>query len=52
MLKELIERDRNHPSVIMWSLSNEAQSDKNSSREYFRFYLSIYFLKYNKFVDH
>ncbi|KAJ1363601.1 hypothetical protein KIN20_023498 [Parelaphostrongylus tenuis] len=36
MLKELIDRDGSHPSVIMWSLSNEPRSDKNESREYFK----------------
>lgn len=39
MLNELITRDQNHPSVIMWSLANEAHSDKNDSIEYFQFNL-------------
>ncbi|KJH50584.1 glycosyl hydrolase family 2, TIM barrel domain protein [Dictyocaulus viviparus] len=36
MLEELIERDKSHPSVIMWSLANEPRTDKKESRIYFR----------------
>uniref|UniRef100_A0A1I8ETX6 Beta-glucuronidase n=2 Tax=Wuchereria bancrofti TaxID=6293 RepID=A0A1I8ETX6_WUCBA len=32
---ELIERDRNHPSTIMWSLANEPQSSDPTARPYF-----------------
>lgn len=38
MLKELITRDQNHPSVIMWSLANEAESNKFEAIEYFKFF--------------
>ncbi|CAG0887871.1 unnamed protein product [Darwinula stevensoni] len=36
ILQELISRDKNHPSVIMWSLGNECQTVENSSRPYFQ----------------
>ncbi|MFJ9100950.1 beta-glucuronidase [Streptomyces sp. NPDC102405] len=34
-LRELIERDRNHPSVVMWCLANEPASNEDGAREYF-----------------
>ncbi|GKQ41964.1 beta-glucuronidase [Streptomyces sp. A012304] len=34
-LRELIERDKNHPSVVMWSLANEPASNEDGAREYF-----------------
>ncbi|MBE1878291.1 beta-glucuronidase [Myceligenerans pegani] len=34
-VRELIARDRNHPSVVMWSLINEPASNEDGSREYF-----------------
>ncbi len=34
--KELIARDKNHPSVIMWSLSNEASTMEPKAEEYFK----------------
>jgi beta-glucuronidase len=34
-IEELIKRDKNHPSVIMWSLANEPQSSIKS-REFFK----------------
>jgi beta-glucuronidase len=33
--RELIERDRNHPSVIMWSLANEPQSRRPAAKPFF-----------------
>ena len=36
MLEELVTRDRNHPSIIMWSLANEPQTMKKESRQYFK----------------
>jgi len=36
MLEELIQRDYNHPSVIMWSVANEPRSHQASSRDYFK----------------
>ncbi len=32
---ELIARDRNHPSVVMWSIANEPESDTDASVAYF-----------------
>jgi beta-glucuronidase len=35
-LRELIGRDKNHPSVIMWSLANEPHSNRPSAKPFFR----------------
>jgi len=32
---ELIERDRNHPSVVLWSIANEPESGVPAARDYF-----------------
>jgi beta-glucuronidase len=34
-ITELIERDRNHPSVVMWSIANEPESGLPAARDYF-----------------
>jgi beta-glucuronidase len=34
-LRELIARDKNHPSVVVWSIANEPESDTPESRAYF-----------------
>ncbi len=34
--RELIERDKNHPSVIIWSLANEARTTRPGAPEYFK----------------
>jgi len=34
-VRELIARDKNHPSVVMWSLINEPASNDEGSRAYF-----------------
>ncbi|KAI6203632.1 Beta-glucuronidase [Aphelenchoides besseyi] len=36
MLREMIDRDYNHPSVIAWSISNEPHTTSESSRSYFQ----------------
>ncbi|CAI5438651.1 unnamed protein product [Caenorhabditis angaria] len=36
MLTDMIDRDKNHPSVIAWSLANEPVTKKKESRNYFR----------------
>ncbi|CAI4224312.1 unnamed protein product [Auanema sp. JU1783] len=36
MVKDMINRDRNHPSVIMWSIANEPHTEKDVSRNYFK----------------
>ena len=35
VLRELVERDKNHPSVVMWSVANEPDSDSEGAKEYF-----------------
>ncbi|HAV1626397.1 TPA: beta-glucuronidase [Enterobacter hormaechei subsp. steigerwaltii] len=35
-IKELIARDKNHPSVVMWSIANEPDAREVASRDYFR----------------
>ncbi|CAG7787103.1 unnamed protein product, partial [Allacma fusca] len=35
-IKELIQRDKNRASVVMWSVSNEPQSGKAEAEPYFR----------------
>lgn len=34
-MEQLIHRDRNHPSVIMWSISNEPKSGQLGANDYF-----------------
>ncbi|KAL4880573.1 glycoside hydrolase superfamily [Aspergillus karnatakaensis] len=34
-IRELIARDKNHPSVVMWAIANEPASNEEGSREYF-----------------
>jgi beta-glucuronidase len=34
-IEELIDRDKNHPSVVLWSLANEPASQEPGAREYF-----------------
>ena len=34
-LRELVARDKNHPSVVMWSIANEPSSNEDGAREYF-----------------
>ncbi|HEU4758157.1 MAG TPA: beta-glucuronidase [Agromyces sp.] len=34
-IRELIARDKNHPSVVMWSIANEPSSNERGAREYF-----------------
>lgn len=36
MVREMIERDRNHPSVIMWSLANEPHSNRPAAVPFFK----------------
>jgi beta-glucuronidase len=35
-IKELIKRDKNHPSVVMWSIANEPAGDEEGAYEYFK----------------
>ncbi len=34
-IEELIARDKNHPSVVLWSLANEPESHTEAARRYF-----------------
>lgn len=34
-IHELIDRDKNHPSVVMWSIANEPDAREPASRDYF-----------------
>ncbi|TMR94137.1 beta-glucuronidase [Nonomuraea basaltis] len=34
-IRELIARDKNHPSVVMWCIANEPASNEDGAREYF-----------------
>lgn len=36
VMRELISRDKNHPSVVMWSVANEAATYEEGAEEYFR----------------
>ena len=35
-IRELISRDKNHPSVVLWSIANEPESDTEEAEDYFR----------------
>ena len=35
-IRELITRDKNHPSVVLWSISNEPESDTKEAEKYFQ----------------
>ncbi|HJV12906.1 MAG TPA: beta-glucuronidase, partial [Propionibacteriaceae bacterium] len=35
-IRELIARDKNHPSVVLWSIANEPESDTEESEKYFQ----------------
>ncbi|GKX30653.1 beta-glucuronidase [Vallitalea longa] len=36
VMEELINRDKNHPSVVMWSIANEPASEDEGAYEYFK----------------
>ncbi|MFT4307171.1 MAG: beta-glucuronidase [Microbacterium sp.] len=35
-IRELVARDKNHPSVVLWSIANEPESETDAAVEYFR----------------
>ena len=37
MIQELISRDKNRPSVVMWSLANEPSSSMTVAQDYFKY---------------
>jgi beta-glucuronidase len=34
-IRELVARDKNHPSVVLWSIANEPESDSDAAVDYF-----------------
>jgi beta-glucuronidase len=40
-IRELLQRDKNHPSVVMWSITNEPDSSAVEAREYFKPLVSL-----------
>ena len=36
VMKEMIGRDKNHPSVVMWSVANEPDSTTSIAVDYFK----------------
>ncbi len=34
-IRELVARDKNHPSVVLWSIANEPESDTQAAERYF-----------------
>ena len=35
-IRELVARDKNHPSVVLWSIANEPESETAEAEDYFR----------------
>ena len=35
-IRELVARDKNHPSVVLWSIANEPESQTEAAEDYFR----------------
>ena len=35
-IRELVARDKNHPSVVLWSIANEPESETEAAEAYFR----------------
>ncbi|MGH8824494.1 MAG: beta-glucuronidase [Jiangellaceae bacterium] len=35
-IRELVARDKNHPSVVLWSIANEPESDTERAEDYFK----------------
>jgi len=35
-IRELVARDKNHPSVVLWSIANEPESDTEGAERYFK----------------
>ncbi|WP_422933287.1 beta-glucuronidase [Sinomonas sp. P47F7] len=40
-IRELVARDKNHPSVVMWCVANEPSSNEDGAREYFEPLISL-----------
>ena len=41
VMKDLIDRDKNHPCVVMWSIANEPSSWEDEARNYFRAIIDV-----------
>lgn len=53
-ITEMIKRDKNRPSVVMWSAANEPRTGQESASEYYKYNCSLYlktFLFNHLFVD-
>jgi beta-glucuronidase len=35
-IRELVARDKNHPSVVLWSIANEPESETEAAEQYFK----------------
>jgi beta-glucuronidase len=35
-IRELVARDKNHPSVVLWSIANEPESEAEAAEQYFK----------------
>ena len=45
VMTELVNRDKNHPSVVMWSVGNEPKSYRNASGD-ISIMVALYISKY------
>lgn len=52
VMKELVGRDKNHASVIMWSIANEPASDAAEADQYFKLIPVPYFIMESFFKCH
>lgn len=41
VIKELIARDKNHPSVVMWNIANKPASEEEGAYEYFKLLVEL-----------
>ncbi|WP_414048963.1 beta-glucuronidase [Macrococcus animalis] len=41
VIRELITRDKNHPSVVMWSIANEPASNEKGAKAYFEPFVNL-----------
>ncbi len=41
-IRELVQRDQHHPSVVMWSVANEASTHEPASRAYFQRCIALF----------
>ena len=42
VIAELVKRDKNHPSVVMWVVANEPASHEEGAHEYFEPLVKLY----------